>query len=63
MFFKFNLLQIYWFNAKWISIGLLETGENWGSLLHIGQTYDNGWEIDFLYFKMLLRWVGRRMVP
>ena len=61
--FEFNLLQVKWWNIRWLALGIIETPDNWGALLHVCWLWGGEWEFDFLYIRMLLRWIGRKFVP
>ena len=61
--FEFNLLQIKWYDSKWVAIGMIQTPDNWGALLHVCQVWEGAWEFDLLWFRFIMRWVARKFMP
>ena len=61
--FEFNLVQIKWYDSKWISLCIVETPDNWGALLHVCYLWTGEWEYDLLWFRFITRWIARKFIP
>lgn len=56
----FNLLTIKWEGwARWVEVGGVDLGCYFGALFYLGKV-QGGWEWDFLFIKLIVRWTMER---